>query len=409
MIVRRIESKSAQRKKRVAAYARVSTEAEEQQESLRTQLDYYETFIRQNPMWEYVKVYADPGRSGTSAEHRPEFQKMVADAKAGKLDIILVKSISRFARNVADAQKYVHELKTHEVEVRFEREAISSFDPASDMIFSVLAAVAQEESRSISENVKWSYRKHAEKGIRNIGNNRVLGYDTDKGGKLVPNGDAWIVKLIFDRYANGASVGQIIRELSEKGAKRVRSDKPFTASSIFAVLTNELYVGDRLLQKAAPHNYLTKRPDITEPYNSYYITDDHQAIVDREVWELAKNRREQVKDSRLDGIFRNENTHFLYGIVFCGDCGVPYKRRTVRSRSGQSYKAWECGDRLLGAKGNGCKNQIITEESLLQQISERLGLTWNGVEAFDVDTFHRMVADVEVTENGVKIKRVKSA
>ena len=111
MIVRRIESKSALRKKRVAAYARVSTVAEEQQESLRTQVDYYETFIRQNPTWEYVKVYADPGRSGTSAERRPEFQQMVADAKAGKLDIILVKSISRFARNVADAQKYVHELK----------------------------------------------------------------------------------------------------------------------------------------------------------------------------------------------------------------------------------------------------------------------------------------------------------
>ena len=408
MIIRKIESKTALRKKRVAAYARVSTEAEEQQESLRTQVNYYETFIRQNPTWEYVKVYADPGRSGTSAEHRPEFQQMVSDAKAGKLDVILVKSISRFARNVADAQKYVHELKAHEVEVRFEREAISSFDPASDMIFSVLAAVAQEESRSISENVKWSYRKHAEKGIRRIGNNRVLGYDTDKSGKLVPNGDAWIIRQVFADYVSGLMPAQIAKRLDEAGAKRMRCDKPFEIPVIMKILRNELYVGDRLLQKEAPHHYLTKRPDPTALYASYYISNDHEPIVDRETWNRVKALLEQRKGEREEGVHIREKTHFLYGKVFCADCGAPYRRRTM-TRSKEAIKAWNCAERQKGKLGNGCKNTIIREDELLKAISEKLGWAWNDAERFDADRFMTMVQRVEISVEGITVKLAKAA
>lgn len=393
MIVRRIESKTAQRKKRVAAYARVSTEAEEQKESLRTQVEFYETFIQQNPMWEYVKVYADPGRSGTSAKHRPEFQQMVADAKERKLDIILVKSISRFARNVADAQRYVHELKACEVEVRFEREAISSFDPASDMVFSVLAAVAQEESRSISENVKWSYRMHAEKGIRNIGNNRVLGYDTDKRGQLVPNEDAWIARQVFTDYAGGLMPAQIVKRLDEAGAHRMRSDKPFEISVIMKILRNELYVGDRLLQKAAPTNYLTKQPDPTVTYTSYYITDDHKPIIDRATWEKVKTQLAQRKAERQDGVHVREGTHFLYGKLFCAECGAPYKRRT-RKHGNEFMKAWNCAKRQKGKKGNGCKNVILWEDDLLKAISEKLGWDWTDAEHFDAARFKAIVRRV---------------
>ena len=408
MIVRRIESKSALRKKRVTAYARVSTEAEEQQESLRTQLDYYETFIRQNPMWEYVKVYADPGRSGTSAEHRPEFQKMIADAKGGKLDIILVKSISRFARNVADAQKYVHELKAHEVEVRFEREAISSFDPASDMIFSVLAAVAQEESRSISENVKWSYRKHAEKGIRNIGNNRVLGYDTDKHGKLVPNEDAWIVRQVFADYARGLMPAQIAKRLDEAGAQRMRCDKPFEIPVIMKILRNELYVGDRLLQKAAPNHYLTKRPDPTVTYSSYYITDDHEPIIDRATWDCVKALLAQRKAERQDGVHVREKTHFLYGKLFCAECGAPYKRRTMK-RGNEVVKAWNCAERQKGKMGNGCKNAILWEDNLLKAISEKLGWDWTDSEHFDAARFAAIVRRVAISGESVAVELIEAA
>lgn len=274
---------------RVAAYARVSTEAEEQHQSLRAQISYYEAFIKQNPRWEYVNVYSDFGRSGTSATKRPGFQSMIADAKAGKLDIIYVKSISRFARNVSDAQIYVQALKARSVEVRFEREGISSFDPASDMVFNVLAAVAQEESRSISENVKWSYRRHAEMGIRRLGNNRVLGYDEVKG-VLTPNKDAWIIERMFSLYIGGMSPPEVASTLTAEGARTLRGSPEFSARAVRRMLRNEVYVGDRRIQKQPPIHYLTKRPDPTVAYDSYYLRDNHRGIVDRAVWDIAQAR-----------------------------------------------------------------------------------------------------------------------
>ncbi|MEG0323183.1 MAG: recombinase family protein, partial [Clostridia bacterium] len=218
MIIRRIAPEREQRKLRVAAYARVSTETEEQTESYETQVDYYTRLIRQNANWEYVDVYADR-KSATSAQHRPEFQRMMADGREKKFDILLVKAISRFARNVVDAQHYVHELKQYDVEVRFENESISSADPTAEMMFNILAIIAQQESKNKSENVRWTYQKLAEQGIRHIGNHRVLGYDEVKG-KLTPNGDAWIVKLLFDQYAAGVSISRIIKNLDTAGAKR---------------------------------------------------------------------------------------------------------------------------------------------------------------------------------------------
>ena len=397
MIVRKIESKLSRQKKRVAAYARVSTEAEEQKESFNTQVAYYTRIIQANPDWEYVDVYADPGRSGTSAEHRPGFQRMVADAKAGKIDIVLVKSISRFARNVADAQTYVHELKAANVEVRFEREAISSFEPSSDMVFSVLAAVAQEESRSISENVKWAYRKNAEKGIRHIGSNRVLGYD-EIGGVLMPNSEAWIVKQIFNDYACGLPMGSLIERLTSKGVRRLRSDKPFTASSILSILKNETYTGDRMIQKKAPHNYLTKQPDPTLSYNSYFIKNSHEPIISMELWECAQSRLKAKTSDRLDGVYKRSSAHFLYGLVFCAKCGAPYKRRTFTGASGK-YKVWNCSERQKGKNGNGCSNPMIREEELLKGISDSLGWEWNSEEEFDAWAFEQLVSRVEIDEN----------
>ncbi len=154
---------------RAAAYCRVSTDKDAQQESFETQKNYYTELINSKPSWILVNIYADEGRSGTSAEHRPQFMQMLTDAKAGMIDIILVKSISRFARNAADCQNYARKLKTYGVEVRFEREGISNMDPSADFIFSMLAVVAQEESHSISENVRWRYKKDFEKGIYHMG------------------------------------------------------------------------------------------------------------------------------------------------------------------------------------------------------------------------------------------------
>ncbi|MGE4284765.1 MAG: recombinase family protein, partial [Clostridia bacterium] len=341
MIIRKIEGGNKHQKQNVAAYARVSTDSIQQQTSFDTQVKHYTNLIHCNSDWNYIGVYADEGISGTSVKYRPQFQQMIEDAFDGKIDIILVKSISRFARNIVDAQQYVHELKSKNVEVRFEREGISSFDASSDMVFSLLASVAQEESRIISENIKWSYKKNAERGIRHLGNNRVLGYD-EKDGVLVPNGDAWIIKQIFSDFANGLTLAQIEKNLRKNGAKGLHSKKYINANAVLRMLDNEIYVGDRLLQKSAPRNYLTKCVDTTVSYTSYYLSDDHEAIIDRTTWERVREIRNQQKECRANGINIRSNAHFLYGIVFCGECGAPYKRRTAVCQNGETYKYWNC-------------------------------------------------------------------
>ena len=244
---------------RVAAYARVSTDTEEQKSSYDSQVGYFTELIQNNPKWDFVEVYADLGKSGLKAEMRPDFLRMIEDAKAGKMDVILVKSISRFARNSLEAQEFAHLLKEYDVEVRFEREGLSTFDPQAEMIFDFLTAVAEQESKSISENTIWALKHLAEQGIRHLGNNRVLGYD-EIDGVLTPNEQAWIPKLIFEAYAAGKSYNEIADELEEKEASRLRSNSRFTPTQILRVLQNEIYVGDRQIQKKPHIDWKTKKP-----------------------------------------------------------------------------------------------------------------------------------------------------
>ena len=396
MIIRKIVPKLAL--KRVAAYARVSTLTEAQEESYETQVHYYTDLIQSTEGWTLAGIYADQGITGTSAAKRPEFLRMIEDAKAGKIDIILCKSVSRLSRNFAEAQKYVHELKSVNVEVRFEKEGISSFDPSSDMIFSTMAAVAQEESRSISENVKWGNKRRMEMGIRHVGSNHMLGYD-EVHGKLTPNKDAWIVKLMFEEYAAGLAPTVILQHLREKGAHRMRSDKDFTWSVVLRILNNEAYVGDRLLQKAAPQNYLTKRPDLNEAYESKYIFNDHEAIITPAVWDAVHDRFKREQLSKNQGLKVQHTTHFLYGKVFCAECGEPYRRFTARNSEGH-YKTWRCRARVKTKK---CCNSHIREEDLLKLISQRIGWPWNGENDFDSWAFNEIVDKVLVGTNGIEV------
>ena len=242
----------------------------------------YEAYIKANPEWEFAGIYSDE-QSGTSAAKRLGFQSMVADAEAGRIDHILVKSISRAFRNAVDAQDYNERLKAVGTTMYFEEDGVNTGDSGSFMMFSLLAAVAQDQSRSIGENVGMAYKERFKRGEYNLGNNRILGYDT-VDGKLVPNEDAWIPELVFKRFAERATYSAIAEELEQRGAKRLRSDKPFTVSGIKGILENETYVGDKRLQKQAPQDYLTKKPMDVE-YESYYIRDDHEGIVERQLWE----------------------------------------------------------------------------------------------------------------------------
>lgn len=399
MKVTKVYGELAQKKKRVAAYCRVSTDTMGQQESYDTQLRYYKTLIPANHDWEFAGVYADEGRSGTSAKHRPEFLRLMQDAEQGQIDIILTKSISRFARNVVDCQRYVKDLKSRGVEVRFEREGISSMDASADFIFTMLATVAQEESRSISENVRWRYAKDFAKGVYSLGGNRILGYDMGDDGKLTPNGDAWIIKKVFDNFLAGMNYTEIAADLDAAGAKRLRSDKPYTAERIRRILRNEYYVGDMLLRKNAPKDFLTKCPIHTD-YTSYYIRDAHVGIIDRNTWEQAKEKLDAVAADKAAGlVFNCTETHFLYGKAFCGECGAPYTRRTFTDRKGAHYKAWNCRERQKGKKGKGCKNSAVREEILLAEIADAMQL-----EKFDRAAFDALVERVMITPDGIQVQ-----
>lgn len=362
MTITKIEG-TQETKQRVAAYARVSTLMEEQEESFETQCEYYTKLIKSNDAWEFAGLYADHGKSGLSASKRPDFMRMIGDAKEGKIDIILCKSISRFGRNFAETQEYLHELRENNVEVRFEREGITSFDPSTNLILQFMSAIAQAESESISQNVRWTYEKNAARGIRRIGNNHILGYD-DVNGVMTPNEDAWIPMLIFTEYAEGISLSEICRHLNEKGAKRLRSKKPYEPAILYTILRNEAYMGDRLIQKGVPTKL--KKPDESISYNSYYIEDDHEPIVSKEIWKQAEERLEREKGEIKSGLYLRNSNNPLYGRLFCGECGQPLKRRTIYYH-GTLQKVWKCRGRI---KGNGCRNDVIADADILAKLPE---------------------------------------
>ena len=395
MKITRIPRKRDLHKKRVAAYCRVSTLLEEQEDSFDTQVSYYTSYIAAHDDWEFAGIYSDE-KSGTKAENRPGFQKLIRDALDGKVDYILVKSISRFSRNIVDCQKYAKMLHGNGVEIRFEKENLYTGDPSCSMMFSFLSAIAQDEARSISENVRWAYRERFKRGEYNLGNNRILGYDS-VDGKLVPNKDADAVRLIYTLYLEGKSIEEIRRLLADYGV-RTRKGTLISHNDILYILKNETYRGDKLLQKQPPKDFLTKKPDKRQKYESYYLEGDHEAIVEPAMWDMVQEKLKQKKDIENAVGHRGGQPHFLYGMIFCGECGEPMTRRTLRAYGGEKYKAWTCRERHKGRKGNGCTCRTIRETDLLAEICVQMD--W---ERFDEERFLKEIERVEIREEDVVI------
>lgn len=360
MQITRIPAQRENRKTRIAVYCRVSTKLEEQEESLETQRAAYTDLISLRSDWELVGIYSD-SLSGLSAEKRPEFMRMINDALEGKIDRILCKSVSRFSRNVAECKKYTDMLKLKNVIVEFEKEHISTDDTTSAFLFSLMSAIAENESRSISENIRWGYQERFKRGEYNLGNNRVLGYDC-VDGKLVPNQDADIIRLIYTLFLQGINVEEIIRKLIDVGVK-TRNGTPLSRTGILYILGNETYVGDKKLHKQPPRNFITKKPDPTIPFESKYLENDHEAIVSRSVWDAVQKKLKQNKELTEVVGHRGGQPHFLYGKVFCGECGAPMTRRTVNGPGGGRIKIWVCREKR---KGSGCKGRNVKEEELLK-------------------------------------------
>ena len=376
MQITRIPAQRENKKTRIAVYCRVSTKMEEQEDSLETQQAAYTDLISMRSDWELVGIYSD-SLSGLSAEKRPEFMRMINEALEGKIDRILCKSVSRFSRNVAECKKYTDMLKLKNVIVEFEKEHISTADTTSAFLFSLMSAIAENESRSISENIRWGYRERFKRGEYNLGNNRILGYDC-VDGKLVPNQDADTIRLIYTMFLQGSNVEEIIRKLTGMGVM-TRNDTPLGRNGILYILRNEAYKGDKQLQKRPPKNFITKKPDPTIPFESKYLENDHEAIVSRSVWDAVQRKLEENKAIEEVVGHRGGQPHFLYGKVFCGECGAPMTRRTVNGPGGGKIKTWICREKR---KGSGCKCRNVKEEELLKYRDvTRIVIKSDGVEA----------------------------
>ena len=332
-------------KKRVAAYARVSTEQDAQQNSYEAQIDYYTNYIKGKPDWEFVGIYADEGISGTSYKNRTGFNQMIGDAKAGKIDLILTKSISRFSRNTVDSLTVTRDLKAKGVEVYFEKENISSMDKTAELVFTMLSSIAQEESRSISENVRWGKQRSMEAGKISLPYKKFLGYEKGEDGlpKIVEE-EAKIVRRIYKRYLEGASLCEIAEELMSDDIKTPGGKRRWTKDGVRRILSNEKYKGDARLQKTYVEDFLTKQVKKNcGERKQWYIHDSHDAIVSAETFELVQ--KELARRAGRTGRFYDSP---FTGKIICGDCGGFYGHKVWNSNRPNREEVWICNERYVG-------------------------------------------------------------
>lgn len=334
------------KKRRTAAYARVSTDSEEQQTSYAAQVDYYTTYINGRDDWEFAGVYTDEGITGTSTKHREGFKRMVADALTGKIDLIVTKSVSRFARNTVDSLTTVRKLKEKGVEIYFEKENIWTLDSKGELLITIMSSLAQEESRSISENCTWGQRKRFADGKVTVPFARFLGYDRGPDGNLVLNEkEAVIVRRIYGMFLQGMSPYGIATRLTAEGILSPGGKPKWNAGAVRSILTNEKYKGDALLQKSYTVDFLTKKKKANEgEIPQYYVEGNHEAIIQPEVFEMVQRELEQRKNSRG----RHSGVHLFSGRIKCGQCGGWYGSKAWHSNDKYRRVIWQCNHKFEG-------------------------------------------------------------
>ncbi len=348
-------------KRRVAAYARVSCDKDTMLHSLAAQIDYYRKYIIRNPEWEFVGAYADEAKTGTK-EDREQFQKLLSDCRSGLIDMVITKSISRFARNTVTLLSSVRELKELNINVFFEDQGINSISEEGELMLTLLASQAQEESLSCSENCKWRIRKDFEQGQPNTCT--MLGYRLVNGEITIVPEEAEIVKEIFGGYLSGLGIQKIANALNERG---VRTEKiPYWhIDTIRNILRNEKYMGELLLQKSLSESHLTKQQIKNEgQLPQYYITDDHEPIVSKEVFAAVQEevQRRAEKHKCGPGV-----KSVFTGKIQCSICGKNYRRKTTPHNT-----VWCCS--TFNTRGKAyCASKVIPEETLKNCIAEFLG------------------------------------
>lgn len=366
-------SQQVKRQLRVAAYCRVSTDDEEQLTSYEAQQTFYTDKIMKNPDWTMAGIFADEGITGTSARKRPEFLRMIRQCKQKKIDLILTKSISRFARNTVDCLGYIRALRELGIAVIFEKENINTLESDSEMLITLLGAFAQAESESISANVRWGIRQAMREGKANINYKYLYAYEKGEDGRprIIPD-QAEVVKSIYDRFLAGASLRQIKEWLESEGIPNVAGKEEWTISAIRSILTSEKYCGDVLMQKTFISDCISKKAvKNTGQLPKYLIQDHHPAIVERRTFDAVQAelaRRKAAKSptkAASTGLTSYASKYALSERLVCGECGTLYRRCTWK-RNGQTCIVWRCVSRLDYGK-RYCHNSPTLDEEPLQR------------------------------------------
>ena len=359
---------AARPKQRVAAYCRVSTDTDEQATSYEAQIEHYTTYIQSNPAWAFAGIYADEGISGTSTKKREEFNRMIDDCMAGKVDLVITKSISRFARNTLDCLKYIRKLKAQGIAVFFEKENINTLDAKGEILLTIMASLAQQESQSLSQNVRMGIRYRYQQGKVRVCTTRFLGYDKGADGELVINPEeASVVKRIFREYLEGASYSEIGAGLEADGIRTAAGGTKWRAGTLIKILTNEKYIGDALLQKTVTTDFLSKKRVKNKGLvPQYYVEGDHEAIIPKELFLQVKMEMERRAHIETKTGKRRIycSKYALSSLVYCGHCGDLY-RRIIWQKPDGKRAVWRCVSRVQKKKAAiNCKARTLPEAHL---------------------------------------------
>ena len=358
------------RKLRVAAYCRVSTELEQQQSSYDIQIEYYTRHIMQNPNWIFAGVFADDGRSATNTFRRDDFNRLMNQCMKGKVDMVITKSISRFARNTVDCISWVRKLREKNVAVYFEKENLNTLDDSTEMILTILSSQAQEESRAISTNVKWGYARKFEKGEST--RQRSYGFRKAPTGEMcIVEEEAAVIRNMARWFLDGDSLERIKHRLEDAGIETTTGKRTWSTGTIYNILTNEKIMGDVLLQKTFTADYLTKRRvKNSGQQKQYYVKNHHEAIIPKTVYykiqeEIARRSSLKKAGTRkgktAQGVYSSK--YALTGIMVCNECGAHY-RRTTWAKNGKKVIVWRCINRLEFGKRYCGNSPSIPEEAL---------------------------------------------
>lgn len=355
-------------KMRVAAYCRVSTDSDEQMNSYKSQVIHYKNLIKQKKEWDFVDIYADSGISGTKSDNRDEFQRMISDATKGLIDIIITKSISRFARNTMDTLKYVRQLKDENVVIVFEKENINTLTMNGEMLLTILSSLAQQESESLSANTKMGLGMKMQRGEL-VGYQGCLGYDYDKETKSISinEEESKTVRYIFERYTEGVGCFVIAQELSAMGAITKKGNTQWLDTSVRGIIKNEKYKGDILMGKTFTVDPISKRRlDNFGEAKKYYIENHHEPIISREQFDKAQEILSKRSKNFNQGRGNKYSLKYTFSsMIKCGYCSASITRRRWHSGTDKQKDVWFCVTAIRKGKKN-CPECKAMEETIIE-------------------------------------------